>query len=122
MGNKIDTVIRYSLGVVIIIILTIIALRKPHESIVIQTGCKEDSLKAVISDLEGTLKRSEDGWDSKETRYENILFEYEYGLNRIKETHPDAYREFHRIISFKENYSHEDERDNKKRMNISKFN
>ena len=82
----------------------------------IKTNCKEDSLQSVISNLQGTLETEENGWDSKEERYESILFEYEYGLSRLKETHPEAYKEFHRIISFREKYSREDEKDNKKRL------
>ena len=80
--------------------------------------CKEDSLKNVIQSLQIDITTLEDGFDSKERRYEDVLFEYEFGIDRIRETHPSAYKEFHRIISHKESYSHEDERENKKRLNI----
>ena len=78
--------------------------------------CKEDSLREVIYNLKSELEISEDGWDKKEQRYEDVLFEYEYGLERLKETHPSAYKEFHRIISFKEKYSMQDKIDNQKRL------
>ncbi len=78
--------------------------------------CKEDSLREVIYNLKSELEIAEDGWDKKEQRYEDVLFEYEYGLERLKETHPSAYKEFHRIISFKEKYSMQDKIDNQKRL------
>lgn len=83
----------------------------------IKTNCNEDSLRMVIEDLRGTLETEENGWDSKEQRYEDILFEYEYGLSQIKNSHPSAYKEFHRIIGYREVYSKETERENIKRLN-----
>ncbi len=117
MENK-DTVIRLIIGTALIIVLTIVAMRKPHDMIALQAHnvCKEDSLTKVINELEIDFVRESDGWDNKENRYESILFEYEYGIEHLKQTHPDAYREFHRIIGYKENYSHECERENKKRL------
>lgn len=78
--------------------------------------CKEDSLRRVISDLQIEIENEEDGWDKKEKRYEQTLFEYEMGLEHLKYYHLTAYKEFHRIIGYKENYSHEVERENKKRL------
>lgn len=116
MENKVDQIIRYSLGVVIVVILMFMVFKNPGEITPIQSTCKEDSLKLVINQLEISLKNSEDDLDEKEKKFEDILFEYGYGLDRIRETHPDAYKEFHRIISFKERYSHEEERENNKRL------
>lgn len=79
--------------------------------------CKEDSLQQEINRLQAEIKSDEDGWDSKEKRYEDILFEYEYGMEHLKQSHPNAYREFHRIIGYKERYNRETERENKKRLN-----
>ena len=124
MENKNDTFVRYFIGAIIIIVLTFIALRKPHNLTPppIYNGCNEDSLRSEINNLQAELDLQSDGFDKKEERYENILFEYEYGLSRLKETHPDAYREFHRIIAYKEKYSHETERENKKRLkSLDKF-
>lgn len=83
--------------------------------------CQEDSLRNVIANLQTDIEALEDGFDSKERRYEDILFEYEFGIDRIKETHPSAYKEFHRIISYRERYSKQDERDNKKRLSLNNF-
>lgn len=79
---------------------------------------KIDSLQSVINDLQIELETEEDGFDKKEQRYESILFEYQYGLESIKETHPAAYKEFHRHIAlYTEHYSSKIERENKKRLN-----
>jgi hypothetical protein len=82
---------------------------------VIQT-CKEDSLISKINDLQIELENEQDGWDDKEKRYEQILFEYEFGLEHLKNYHTDSYREFHRIIGYKERFSVDVERENKKRL------
>jgi hypothetical protein len=117
MVNRKDLLIRVFCGVVIIVLLTIIAIRKPHNMIppVIQT-CKEDSLISKINDLQIELENEQDGWDDKEKRYEQILFEYEFGLEHLKNYHTDSYREFHRIIGYKERFSVDVERENKKRL------
>lgn len=85
--------------------------------------CKQDSLQIVIDSLKNEYESLveektmlEDGFDFKERRYEQILFEYEYGIDHLKTLYPDAYKEFHRIIAHKEQYSKQDERDNKKRL------
>lgn len=86
------------------------------EYITIKNECKEDSLRNVIGQLENDLKNEEDGWDNKEKNYEQIIFEYEYGLDHLKTHQPNAYKEFHRIIGFKEKFTRENERDNIKRL------
>ena len=78
--------------------------------------CKEDSLQNVINELQMDLKMQSDGFDSKEKRYSEILFEYEYGIDHLKNYQPQAYREFHRIIGHKERYSIDTEQENKKRL------
>lgn len=78
--------------------------------------CKTDSLLSVINNQKIEYELLENGFDSKEKRYEEIIFEYEYGVNRLKETHIDAYKEFHRIIGYKERFSVDVERENKKRL------
>jgi hypothetical protein len=122
MVNRKDTLIRLFGGTIIIVLLTIIALKKPHNvaPLPIET-CKEDSLQNVINQLQINIENEEDGWDKKEQRYEDILFEYEFGLDRLKNYHPDAYKDFHRIISYKEKYSYETERENKKRLKFDKW-
>ena len=85
------------------------------------TICKEDSLQNVINKLQMDLKMQSDGFDSKEKRYSEILFEYEYGVDHLKNYQPHAYREFHRILSHKEIYNRQDEQDNIKRLETPKW-
>ena len=83
--------------------------------------CKEDSLQNVINELQMDLKMQSDGFDSKEKRYSEILFEYEYGIDHLKNYQPHAYREFHRILSHKEIYNRQDEQENIKRLETPKW-
>jgi hypothetical protein len=82
---------------------------------------KQDSLKNVIDSLKTELIFLEDGFDSKERRYEDVIFEYEFGLSYLKDYHPKAYKDFHRIIGMKERYSAELNRENSKRLNQYKI-
>ncbi len=110
---------RLFIGTVIILVLLMVALNKPNETAAqSNVTCNEDSLRSEIVNLQGQIEQLEDGFDKKERRYEDVLFEYEYGLDRIKETHPSAYKEFHRIISYKERYTNQDKIENEKRLNI----
>jgi hypothetical protein len=70
---------------------------------------ENDSLSA---ELESQAKR----FDNKENEYNKVIFEYELGIDRIKNYHPNAYEDFHRILAYKEQYSREDEMENKKRL------
>jgi hypothetical protein len=122
MENRKDVLIRITFSVIVIILLTIIAIRKPHDMVAPMVNeCKEDSLSTLVSQLKSEIEIQEDGWDGKEKRYEQILFEYQFGLDHLKHYHPDAYKEFHRIIGYKENFSRETERDNKKRLSVDKW-
>jgi len=123
MENKKDLIIRILISIIIGGVLLIISLRKPSDmkAPIPLNQCKEDSLLKVINQLEIDLKTEEDGWDDKEKRYEDILFEYEYGIDHLKKNNPKAYQEFHRIIGFKENFSRETEHENKKRLNTDKW-
>ena len=76
-----------------------------------------DSLNKVVDSLQTEIFTIEDGFDFKEHRYEDVVFEYELGLSYLKDYHPKAYKDFHRIIAHKEQYSHETERENSKRLN-----
>ena len=75
-----------------------------------------DSLNVVVDSLQTEIFMLEDGFDSKEHRYEDILFEYELGISYLKDYHPKAYKDFHRIIGMRERYSAELERENSKRL------
>jgi len=121
MTNRKDLLIRIFSGIIIVVLLTIIAISKPN-GIVAPTPntnvCKEDSLQNVINQLQIDFENEENSWDNKQRRYEQVLFEYEFGLEHLKNYHTDAYKEFHRIIGYKESYSHEIERENKNRLNV----
>ncbi len=82
---------------------------------------KQDSLKNVIDSLQTEIIMLEDGFDSKEHRYEDVIFEYELGLSYLKDYHPTAYKDFHRIIGMRERYTTELNRENTKRLNQYKF-
>jgi hypothetical protein len=94
-----------------------------ESTVVVKTStiCREDSLQNVINQLKIDIENEQDGWDDKEKRYEQILFEYQFGLDHLKHYHSDAYKEFHRIVGFKESYSGETERENMKRLKTSKW-
>jgi hypothetical protein len=83
---------------------------------------KQDSLKNVIDSLQTEIFIVEDGCDYREHRMEDTLFEYDLGLSYLKEYHPIAYKDFHRIIGMKERYSEELNRENSKRLNQYKNN
>ena len=119
MDNK-DAVIRLLAGFIIIMVLLNMALYKPHDLKApqpINNTCNVDSLQSVINDLQSDLKLQEDGFDYKEHRYEDVINEYQLGLSYLKDYHPKAYKDFHRIIAHKEKFSHELERENTKRLN-----
>jgi hypothetical protein len=76
-----------------------------------------DSLQNVVDSLQAELESQAQTTDSKEKKYKEILFEYEFGIDRIKNYHPRAYEDFHRILAYREDYSREAEIENKKRLN-----
>ena len=117
MENK-DTTIRLIFGILIIFVLFTIALNKPNDMVAPQPINKnrEDSLHKVIDSLQTEIFYLEDGFDDKEHRYENVISEYEIGLSYLKDYHPNAYKDFHRIIGMKERYTRELDRENKKRL------
>jgi hypothetical protein len=84
------------------------------------TTSKSDSLQNVVDSLRIEITQQAEGFDSKERRYEDILFEYEFGIDYLEKYHPEAYRDFHRIIGFKERFRRSDELENKKRLLIEK--
>jgi hypothetical protein len=91
----------------------IVALSKENYESKIKTI---DSLQNVVDSLQLEIFNLEDGFDSKEHRYEAVLFEYELGISYLKDYHPKAYKDFHRIIGMREDFSHEIERENNKRL------
>jgi hypothetical protein len=123
MENKKDLIIRILISLIVLGVLLIISLDKPNEVVAPKptNECKEDSLQAVINQLQIDLETEEDGWDKKERRYDEIIFEYERGLEHLKHYYPKSYEEFHRIVGYKENFSREVERDNVKKLSAVKW-
>ena len=122
MENKDSVVLIFGLiiGAFLGITVSLTQLSGKPTSVVTTTICKEDSLQNVINELQMDLKMQSDGFDSKEKRYSEILFEYEYGIDHLKNYQPHAYREFHRILSHKEIFSRQDEQENIKRLETPK--
>ena len=81
---------------------------------------KIDSLQTVIDSLQAEIQFQNDGFDYKEHRYEDVISEYEFGIEYLEKYHPEAYRDFHRIIGFKERFRRSDELENKKRLHVEK--
>jgi hypothetical protein len=103
------------------VVISLMYFNDKPTPVVTTTICKEDSLQNVINELQMDLKMQSDGFDSKERRYSEILFEYEYGVDHLKNYQPQAYREFHRILSHKESFNRQDEQDNIKRLESPKW-
>jgi hypothetical protein len=80
-----------------------------------------DSLTKVIDSLQIEIVALEDGFDSKEHRYEDVIFQYELGLSYLKDYHSESYKAFHRFLAHKENYSKKDERENIKILSIKEL-
>jgi hypothetical protein len=122
-----DSNTTYKIGLFTILVIGFIAvglsmnhnkvnITKAEESY-LESLQKRDSLQNVIDSLQSDITNLENGFDSKEHRYEDIINEYELGISYLKDYHPDAYKDFHRIIGMKERYSSELEKENKKRLN-----
>jgi hypothetical protein len=125
-----DNFLRYSpLILLVSILLLAIGLSVNHskenitkaEESYLSSLQKRDSLQNVIDSLQTEIIMLEDGFDSKEHRYEDVIFEYELGLSYLKDYHPTAYKDFHRIIGMRERYTTELNRENTKRLNQYKF-
>ncbi len=110
-GGKTIAIISFIIGAALyqLIFWTLIHPTDTPPELII-TECKADSLQNVIGNLQSDIKILEDGFDSREHRYEDVLFEYELGLSYLKDYHPTAYKDFHRIVGMRERYSHELER------------
>ena len=87
----------------------------------LKTNCKEDSLQQVITQLEFQLKKADDENDQLHNKFDEIVSEYKFGLNHLKQYQPTAYREFHRVVGFKEQYSHDVDIENTNRLKFAKY-
>ena len=120
-----DIIYKFAIGIILVIGFVAVGLSINHSKVNITKAeesyltslQKRDSLRNVIDSLQIEIVMLEKGFDSKEHNYEDVLFEYELGLSYLKDYHPAAYKDFHRIIGMKEKYSFELERENGKRLN-----
>lgn len=121
-----DSNTTYKIGLFTILVIGFIAvglsmnhskvnITKAEESY-LQSLEKRDSLNKVIDSLRTEIIFLEDGFDKKEHRYEDVINEYELGISYLKDYHPAAYKDFHRIIGMKERYSAELNRENSERL------
>lgn len=114
------------IGIVSIVVLVIVIVSKCTSDVIVEpiqtaNSSKVDSLQTIIDSLQAEIEFQNKGFDSKEHRYEDVIFEYEFGLDYLEKYHPDAYRDFHRIISFSERYRRTDAQENKKRLHVEKY-
>jgi hypothetical protein len=101
-------------GVLLIIILSVVILlswgltknfneqKQPVE--VKLYVCKEDSLQRVIDSLESERKIERSTFDSIEKTHKDIILNYEFGLDFIKQNHREAYKDFIRYSMMREEF------------------
>lgn len=102
----------------VVLILCILFAIKP-ERVAAPTGViarKEDSLQMIINQLQIDIEAKEIEWDKREKHYGDIIYEYEYGVDYLKHYHSIAYKDFHRVIGYKEYFTYELEKENKRRI------
>lgn len=66
--------------------------------------CKEDSLQRVIDLVEGERKIERSTFDSIEKTHKDIILNYEFGLDFIKQNHREAYKDFIRYSMMREEF------------------
>lgn len=113
------------IGIVSIVVLVVIIVSKCTSDVIVEpiqtvNSSKVDSLQTIIDSLQAEIEFQSEGFDDKEHRYEDVISEYEFGIEYLEKYHPEAYRDFHRIIGFKERFRRSDERENKKRLHVEK--
>ena len=121
MNNSVKSVTFFVLGSIIWLILYVSVIKPKNTPIVEETNTNQllvenQKLKSENDSLRAELQSQAQRTDFKEKKYKEILFEYELGIDRIKNYHPNAYEDFHRILAYKEDYSREAEIENKKRL------
>jgi hypothetical protein len=118
-GGKTKSVIAFIIGIALFQLIFWIIIKPDNTTPeLIATECKADSLQNVINDLQIDLKAQAKEFDNRENKYQDIISEYIYGIEWIEKYHSEAYRDFHRVIAYKERYSRLDEQENTKRLKI----
>jgi hypothetical protein len=121
MKNSVKSAMFFLLGSMVWLVFYMSILKPKNTPIVEEVNTNEllvenQKLKSENDSLNAELQHTNQFFDKKEKKYKEILFEYELGIDRIKNYHPNAYEDFHRILAYKEDYSREDEMENKKRL------
>jgi hypothetical protein len=121
MNNSVKSVTFFVLGSIIWLVFYISILKPNNIPVVEEVNTNEllvenQKLKSENDSLSAELESQAKRFDNKENEYNKVIFEYELGIDRIKNYHPNAYEDFHRILAYKEQYSREDEMENKKRL------
>ena len=75
-----------------------------------------DSLQKLVDSLQNEIHSQAQRFDNREKEYKETIFEYEFGISWIEKYHTNAYEDFHRMLSHREQYSREDAIENKKRL------
>jgi hypothetical protein len=118
-GGKTKSVIAFIIGIALFQLIFWIIIKPDNTTPeLIAAECKADSLQNVINDLQIDLKAQAKEFDNRENKYQDIISEYIYGIEWIEKYHSEAYRDFHRVIAYKERYSRLDEQENTKRLKI----
>lgn len=119
MENKKELLVRIIMGVTIVLLLTTMIMKSDQTNTVAPAPpsvSNDDSLLNVIDSLSTQVVSLESELDQLEKKHDEVVFEYELGLTHIEKIHPDAFKEFHRFIGFKEIYTRETKAENKKRL------
>jgi hypothetical protein len=121
MNNSVKAVTFFLLGSVLWLGIYISILKPNITPVVEETNTNQllvenQKLKSENDSLNAELESQAKRFDNKEKEYNKVIFEYEFGMDRIEKYHPKAYEDFHRILAYKEEYSREDEMENKKRL------
>lgn len=119
MENKKELLVRVIMGLTIVLLLITMIFKIDRTNTVAPVPpsvSNEDSLLNVIDSLSSQVATYEMELDQIEKKHDEVVFEYGLGLEHIEKTHPDAFKEFHRFIGFKERYTRETKNENKKRL------
>ena len=121
MNNSVKAAMFFLLGSMVWLVFYMTILKPNNAPVVEETNTNQllvenQKLKSENDSLNAQLESQAKLFDNTEKKYKEILFEYELGIDRIKNYHPKAYEDFHRILAYKEEYSREAEIENKKRL------
>ena len=83
----------------------------PNQEAIFNLQVKSDSLEA-------TLETERNLYDKEILKLEAIISEYEWGVEYLEVYHRPAYKDFIRVVQYKENYTKRDEIEFKERADL----